>query len=59
MKKNRNQSHEAEADNATKKLLNAHNEIITTWFDRWAAEERLRIDQAFMRPATGNARQVA
>jgi hypothetical protein len=61
MKKNRNQSHEAEADSATNKLMSAHNEIITAWFDRWATEERSRIDQAFKRSsATGhNTRQVA
>ncbi|MGY3694587.1 hypothetical protein ACVIGA_004667 [Bradyrhizobium sp. USDA 3240] len=60
MKKRRNQSHEAEADSATKKLMSAHNEIITAWFDRWATEERSRIDLAFKRSSTAASnKQVA
>jgi hypothetical protein len=60
MKKRRNQSHEAEVDSATKKLMSAHNEIITAWFERWATEERSRIDLAFKRAgAAASTKQVA
>jgi hypothetical protein len=60
MKKSRNQSQDADADSATNKLMSAHNEIISAWFERWTTEERSRIDQAFKRSnVSGNNRQVA
>ena len=60
MKKTANQSHDAETDSASNKLLNAHNEIMSAWFEHWASQERSRIDLAFKKSnAGGNNRQVA
>jgi hypothetical protein len=60
MKKTASQSHETEADSASNKLMTAHNEIISAWFERWATQERSRIDLAFKKSNTaGSNRQVA
>lgn len=60
MKKTASQPHEAETDSASNKLMNAHNEIISAWFEHWATQERSRIDLAFKKSNTaGNNRQVA
>jgi len=50
MKKTGNQSREADTDSATNKLMIAHNEIISTWFEHWANQERSRIGLAFKNP---------
>lgn len=60
MKKTRHQSQDALADIAANKLIDAHNEIIEIWFDRWAARERSKIDLAFKQAkASGTIRQPA
>ena len=60
MKKTGIQLREAETDSASNKLMIAHNEIMNTWFEHWATQERSRIDLAFKKSsAVGNHRQVA
>lgn len=59
MKNNRKRSQETVADVATRTLIDAHNEIISNWFERWADEEKSRIDRAFKKPNLGDDRQVA
>ena len=61
MKKTSDQSHDAKTDTATNKLMIAHNEIISAWFEHWNVQERTRINLAFKKSsAVGNGnRQVA
>lgn len=60
MKKRIARSEEQTTDSATNKLMDAHNEIISNWFEHWTTKERLRIDLSFEGSnATTNQRQVA